>query len=76
MDKELKIKKDEQAAELWTATSPSAKQCRTCKFAYADTKYTKGREKANCMVYESPEDKPHEVLWDGADCEFYTEKKS
>ena len=74
MSEELKIKKEEQAKELWTAVSPSAKRCRTCKFAYPDGKYAKGCEKANCYVFENGEDKPHDVLWDGANCDFYVEK--
>lgn len=74
--KTLKIKKDKEAKQLWVSIKPSAKLCKTCKFAYPDTKYTKGYEKANCQVFESPEDKPMEVLWDGADCDFYTEKNN
>ncbi len=74
-DEELKKKKEEEARQLWTSISPSAKQCHTCKFAYPDTEYTKGYEKVNCYVFEPPEDKPHSVLWGGEDCDFYTQIK-
>lgn len=71
---ELKAKAEKKAKELWTVKSPSAVQCRTCKFAIPDTKYTKGCEKANCLVF-ADEDKPKEVLWDGASCDFYVKRK-
>jgi hypothetical protein len=71
----LKIKKDKEAKQLWVSVKPSAVLCKTCKFAYPNTEYTKGYEKANCQVFESPEDKPMEVLWDGADCDFYVRKE-
>ncbi len=75
IDEELRKKKDEEARQLWKAISPTAKQCKTCKFAYPNTEYVNGYEKANCFVYEPPEDKPKEVLWDDGDCDFYTERK-
>lgn len=71
----LKIKADKKAKEIWASIPPKASLCKTCKFAYPNTEYTKGYEKANCQVFESPEDKPMEVLWDGADCDFYVRKE-
>lgn len=72
--KELRIKADKKAKELWVSIPPAANLCKTCKFAYPDTEFTKGYEKANCLVFESPEDKPTEVLWDNAECDFYVRK--
>lgn len=74
IEEELRNKKEEEAKQLWTSISPSAKQCQTCKFAYPDTEYVKGCQKANCFVFEPPEDKPMEVLWNDSDCDFYTER--
>lgn len=69
---ELKKKKNEESKQIWTGVSPKGMLCKTCKFAYPNTKYTKGYEKANCLIFES-EDKPMEVLWNGAECDFYVE---
>lgn len=72
--KELRIKNDKKAKEIWASIPPSAKLCKTCKFAYPNTEFTKGYEKTNCKVFEPPEDKPMEILWENANCDFYTEK--
>lgn len=70
----LKKKKDDEAAQRWTGVSPTAKMCKTCKFAQPDTKYVKGYRKTNCAVF-TDEDKPMEILWNDADCDFYVEAK-
>lgn len=75
MDKELKIKKKEESKQIWTGVGPSAKWCRTCKYALKNTKFTIGAEKTNCGAYESPIDKPHEILWEDAKCPFYEKKE-
>lgn len=72
--KSLKIKKDKEAKQLWVSIPPQAELCKKCKFAYPDTEFTEGYRKANCLVFEPPEDKPMEILWENADCDFYTEK--
>jgi hypothetical protein len=49
--------------------------CETCIFqtpavtieGEAHERYTR----SNCQIFEEPEYKPHEVLWEHADCEYY-----
>lgn len=71
---ELKKKKDDEAAQRWTGVPPTAKQCKTCKFACPSTKYVNGYAKANCLVFVD-EDKPMDVLWNDAPCDFYVKKE-
>lgn len=79
MTEEEKIKlfkkKSEEAAMTGGVIKPTAKLCKTCMHAYEDTQYTKGAEKANCYMFEPPDDKPGEVLWDGKDCMYYEKKE-
>ena len=75
ISKELKKKKDDEASQPWAVIRPSANQCKKCVHAYEDTQYTIGAEKANCYMFEPPEDKPHEVLWENKDCPYFEEKE-
>lgn len=75
VSKDLKIKKEKEAKQLWVSISPEAKLCKTCKFRLLDTKFTKGYQKANCTIFQAPEDKPMDVLWRDADCDFYVKDK-
>lgn len=54
---------------------PDRVVCKNCKHKMKDAmvmgelvhRYTFG----NCDAYPYPSDKPHNVLWDGADCPHY-----
>ena len=69
----IKKKQDDAAKELWVSIPPKATQCKTCIYAYPDTQYTIGAEKANCEMFEPPDDKPMGVLWKDEPCPFYDE---
>lgn len=61
-------------SEMWTAQSPHAVACETCKFRASlasDGEQLDRADTCNCTIYEYPDNKPHDVLWDGAECEFY-----
>ena len=74
MDEKLKKKQDEKAQEIWAGIDPSAAQCRTCVFAQEGTEYTVGAEMSYCDIYEPPDGKPTDVLWDREPCEWHLEK--
>lgn len=74
IDRALKIKRNLEAQQHWVSIPLSAKLCKKCIHAYPDTEYTIGAEKANCNMFEPPEDKPVEVLQGTADCDFYEER--
>ncbi len=59
--------------EMCVVIKPSATQCKKCIYAYEDTKYTVGAEKANCEIYVSPYDKPKGVLWEDEICPYKEE---
>lgn len=75
VDKELKKKKDEEAAQVWTSIRPEAALCKSCFNALEDTEFTVGAEKAFCKVYVAPDEKPTDVLWKGADCKYHIPKE-
>ena len=70
----LKKKKDEEASQIWASIPPPASQCKTCMFAQKDTEYTVGAEMSVCDVYEMPDGKPTDILWDKAECEYHLER--
>lgn len=74
VDSELKKKKDEEASQIWASIDPPATQCKSCIFALEDTEYTVGAESSFCDVYEAPDGKPTDILWDEAKCEWLVEK--
>nr|WP_308742095.1 hypothetical protein [uncultured Anaerocolumna sp.] len=62
--------------ERWSAVQvdPNKIKCKTCKFKNGGMRYphyTKG----SCEMYPSPSTKPHDVLFEGADCVFYEKEK-
>lgn len=60
--------------EIWTAQSPHAAACETCKFRASISPSGRQLDRAdtcNCEIFEYPDNKPSHVLWDGAECEFY-----
>jgi hypothetical protein len=66
-------KKPRWEGEMWNTVRPNPKACETCLFRPAEYNGLKvdRADNANCQIYESPESKPYEVLWDGKDCEHY-----
>ena len=73
--KAMKEREDRKAAERWISVKPSAKQCKKCIHAYEDTQYTVGAEKANCYMFEPPDDKTPGILQDKIECPFFEEKE-
>lgn len=73
MNRTVKERQDEKAGELWVGIEPTAEKCKTCAFAYSEDDHWGGYLNSNCEIYDD-EEKPTEVLWDGADCEYYTEE--
>lgn len=58
--------------EIWKTVqvNPEKIICKTCKYKNGGQQYphfTKG----SCEIYPSPLSKPHDVLFEGADCPFY-----
>jgi hypothetical protein len=49
--------------------------CKTCAFSYGDPPFADKPEKGNCQKYPYPKNKPHDVYFDGAKCQYYEEKK-
>jgi hypothetical protein len=60
-------------SEMWNTIQPNPKACETCLFRpteYNGLKLDRA-DTDTCQIYEHPESKPHDVLWDGAECENY-----
>lgn len=51
--------------------------CRTCRFSHGDSPFENAPEKSYCMIYsrENGEQKPPDVYYDGAECEYYDKYK-
>ena len=49
------------------------KKCKTCRFSHGDPPFEDAPEKIHCMIFsrEEGEQKPPEVYYEGADCEYY-----
>jgi hypothetical protein len=47
--------------------------CKTCVFRPCEINGVNldRADTGNCQIYEYPESKPHDVYFDGADCDFY-----
>jgi hypothetical protein len=51
--------------------------CKTCMFRFIEV----GGRKVDipsgsaCEIFEYPDDKPHDVYFDGAECEFYEKQE-
>jgi len=71
--KKLQDKKEEETHAVWTVIRPTAKLCKTCIHRLPDTEYTIGAEKSRCDMFL--DEKPTEVLWEDADCDFYEEEE-
>ena len=71
--KALKEKKDREAKQPWVGIRPPATQCKKCIHAYPNTEYTIGAEKANCNMFQPPDDKTPGILQDKLDCPYFEE---
>jgi hypothetical protein len=60
-------------SEMMGGPASNPKACETCMFRPYEFNGIKldRANTAHCQIYEYPESKPHEVYWDGADCENY-----
>ncbi|MDR1398113.1 MAG: hypothetical protein LBJ14_10345 [Desulfarculales bacterium] len=64
-------------SEMFATTGPNARACESCLFRPTEYKGIKLDRASTdtCMIFEDPETKPHDVYFDGADCEFYEEEE-
>lgn len=69
----LQHKKEDEINASWSVIRPKATLCRTCLHRLPDTQYTIGAEKSICDMFL--DEKPTEVLWEGADCDFYEKEE-
>ena len=70
----MSVRRPRWEKEQWTAQSPNATACETCKFRASLAPSGRQLDRAdtcNCEIFEYPDNKPSDVLWDGAECEFY-----
>jgi hypothetical protein len=58
-------------SEMWTTRQPNPKACETCMFSHGEAPWADEPIKGCCEIYEYPDSKPHEVYFDGAECENY-----
>lgn len=62
------MNKDEQ----FNTKTPSAEKCKTCIFALQALKLSSGTfERYNYNLCAKYQTKPHDVLWNGAECPQY-----
>lgn len=59
--------------EQWYAKQPNPTACLTCMFRFIEIEGEKvDRPDAGCCeIYEYPESKPNDVIFEGAECEYY-----
>jgi hypothetical protein len=61
-------------SEIWKTQGVSENiVCKTCMFRFVEIDGNQ-EERPNasiCEIFEYPESKPHEVYFDGVECEFY-----
>jgi hypothetical protein len=64
---------DRMEDEALLGSPPNPKACLSCMFAHGEAPWADSPLKSNCMIFERDEgkDKPPEVYFDGADCEYY-----
>lgn len=74
MNKEEMMKKkiQDMEHEVWGCATLNPKWCKTCLYV----KKSKDNKKklpdnAYCKMYQKPEAKPKEVLFEGKECDFY-----
>lgn len=63
--------------EVFGCLSINPRMCKTCRFAHGDPPFEDMPEKSYCMIYSraNGEQKPHEVYYEGAECEYYEKQK-
>ena len=75
-----KEKKPRWNEEVWSGTTPPKDICcKDCMFklepATIGGQIIERHTYGCCALYEYPDMKPHEVLWDGAQCEFWEKEE-
>jgi hypothetical protein len=73
-----KEKRPRWESEIWKTQGVTDKiVCKTCMFRYIEIKGEKveSPKAGGCEIYEYPDCKPHEVYFDGAECEFYEKEE-
>jgi hypothetical protein len=74
----------EQGSGSMVSVFASNQACQTCLFARGEPSwdvpdgYELTPDKCNCQIYEPDDlgDKPVDIAFDGADCEFYEDENS
>lgn len=69
----MKEKQDEQAA-MTGAKRPNPVYCNTCVHRHGDSPLNDGPVKLNCMMYYT-DSKPYDVLFEGAECDYYEKEE-
>jgi hypothetical protein len=70
----IEKKRPRWESELWATQGVSENiVCKTCMFRIIEVNGKKVDIPTGscCEIYEYPDGKPHEVYFDGAECEFY-----
>lgn len=66
-----------QTPEGFGCRKINPKMCRSCRFSHGDPPFEDAPEKSYCMIYsrDSGEQKPPDVYYEGAECEYYKKQK-
>jgi hypothetical protein len=59
-------------SEMLAGKQPNARACETCMLRQTEFNgiMLDRADTDTCQIYESPETKPSNVYWDGADCDY------
>lgn len=70
-----KMKESENAGGGGKSRNPV--YCKTCIFRHGEPPFADLPEKAYCLIFEhgKTNGKPHEVYYEGAECDFYEKEK-
>lgn len=66
-----------QTSENFGCKPINPKMCMTCRFAHGKPPFEDAPEKSYCMIFsrDDGEQKPPDVYYEGADCEYYEKQK-
>lgn len=65
----------QQTEEIFGCKQVNPKYCETCMFVETREPFGKLPRLANCKIYKYPQSKPEEILFSGAECEYYEKEK-
>lgn len=66
-----------QTSENFGCKPINPKMCKTCRFAHGKPPFEDAPEKRYCMIFsrDDGEQKPPDVYYEGAECEYYEKQK-